>query len=364
MAIEKASKELLEMFDKISPSKASFQTDGGSATMDFIISRDFVPSMVSEILGSVYKVGDKSGRLVRKLPAAHPYYDWLYASKINNIEGIDPYGRQLGEDHQTNKSLNYIYDFMTYSKYKVQIQFEPRPYLMVNDDDLKGQAQELKWYYNTKDEFIKFSDPREYLRFVDLECEPNAEFLSSPQGQFFFKTKDNAAPGGVGNAATPVSNQNGGGINLLIVKRRIKMTWFFVPYEIVFAENVTDGLGKVNQYSFYGFPPGSLLLEGTEVKRYPPPEQLIKSDPINGGPVAQKLCDITFVFNSIMQANRDLSDKSPDSTKFKICYGHHLVPRPGELKYHYVETNYPSSALLGNRPVYESYPMERLFRLE
>lgn len=362
MPIENSARELHELFDRVSPSKASFQIDGGSATMDFIIDREKLGMMVSEILGSVYKASDGTGRLTRKLPAAHPYYDWLYATRINNIEGLQPYGRQLGEDYQKDKSLNYIYDFVTYKKYKVQVQFEPRPYLMVNDDDLKGKADTKKWYYNTKDEFVEFKDPKEYLRFVDLECEPNAEFLSSPQGQFFFKTKDNSAPGGAN--PTPVSNQNGGGINVLVVKRKIKMTWFFVPYEIVFSENVISGLGKVNQYDFYGFPAGSLLLEGTEVKRYPPPEQLLKQDPINAGPVAQKVCDITFVFNSFMQAKRDLSDKIPDSTKFKIAYGHNLVPRPGELKYHYVETNYPSSALLGNRPIYESYPMERLFRLE
>ena len=359
MPIENSARELHELFDRISPSKASFQIDGGSASMDFIIDRDKLGSMVSEILGSVYKAGDGTGRLVRKLPAAHPYYDWLYATRINNIEGLQPYGRQLGEDYQKDKSLNYIYDFVTYTKYRVQVQFEPRPYLMINDDDLKGKAENKKWYYNTKDEFVQFNDPKEYLRFVDLECEPNAEFLSSPQGQFVFKTSDGSAPNNL-----PVSNQNGGGINILVVKRKIKMTWFFVPYQIVFAENVISGLGKVNQYDFYGFPAGSLLLEGTEVKRYPPPEQLLKQDPLWSGPVAQKVCDITFVFNSIMQATRDLSTKLPAKTNFKIPYGHNLVPRPGELKYHYVETNYPSSALLGNRPIYESYPMERLFRLE
>ncbi len=55
MAIEASSRELHELFDRVSPSKASFQTDGGSATMDFIIDREKLGMMVSEILGSVYK---------------------------------------------------------------------------------------------------------------------------------------------------------------------------------------------------------------------------------------------------------------------------------------------------------------------
>lgn len=359
MAIENSSRELYELLDRTSPSKASFQTDGGSATMDFIIDRDKVGYMPSEILGSVYKAEDGTGRLLRKLPAAHPFYDWLYATRINNIEGMQPYGRELGETYQKDKSLNYIYDFVTYRKYKVQVQFEPRPYLMINDDDLKAKAEEKKWYYNTKDEFVKFNDPKEWLRFVDIECEPNAEFLSSPQGQFMFKTSDQTPPNNL-----PVTNQNGGGINILIVKRKIKITWFFVPYEVIFSENVISGLGKVNQYEFYGFPAGSLLLEGTEVKRYPPPEQLIKQDPITKGPVAQKLCDITFVFNSIIQSSKDLSTKIPAATKFKIPFGHNLCLRPGELKYHMVESNYPPNQGFSNRTIYESYPMERLFRLD
>lgn len=359
MPIENSARELHELFDRISPSKASFQVDGGSASMDFIIDREKLGSMVSEILGSVYKAGDGTGRLVRKLPAAHPYYDWLYATRINNIEGLQPYGRELGETYQRDNSLNYIYDFVTYQKYRVQVQFEPRPYLMLNDENLKGMSKVKKWYYNLNNAFVNFTDPYEWLRYVDIECEPSAEFLTSPQGQFFFKTSDASAPNNM-----PVTNQNGGGVNILIVKRKIKMTWFFVPYEIVFAENVTSGLGKVNQYPFYGFPAGSLLLEGTEVKRYPPPEQIIKPDPLGTGPVAQKLCDITFVFSCLTQGNNDLSTKIPASTPFKISYGHNLLPRAGELKYHYAETKYDLNPALSGRPVYESYPMERLFRLE
>jgi hypothetical protein len=320
--------------------------------MDFILDRDKLGELVSDILGSVSKANDGTGRLNRRLPAAHPYYDWLYASKITNIEGIQPAGRSLGETYQRDPSLNYIYDFVFYQKYRVSVQFEPRPYLMMNDQDLKGKQQDLKWYYNLTGSFENFTDPREYLRFVDIESEPSAEFLTSPQGQFVFKTASGLAPNG-----NQVTNQNGGGITLRIVRQKVKFTWYFVPYEIVFAENVVSGFGKVNQYDFFGYPKGSLLLEGIETKRYPPPELNFRVDPAFGTSVAQKLCDITFVFNCLMQPYRDLSPDIPASTNFKMSYGHNLVPRAGELKYYYVEADF------NQRPVYESYPMERLFRL-
>jgi len=359
MAIEPSARNLYELIDRTSPSSASFQTDGGAATMDFIIDRANLGALVSDILGSVYKAGDGTGRLVRRLPAAHPYYDWLFASKITNIEGIQPAGRSLGETYQRDKSVNYIYDFVFYQKYKVTVQFEPRPYLLMNDTDLKGKQQQVKWYYDINDNFVNFTDPKEYLRFVDIESEPNTEFLTSPQGQFNFKTQSGAVPNGL-----PATNQNGGGIVLRIVKQKVKFTWYFVPYEIVFAENVVSGFGKVNQYDFFGYPKGSLLLEGIESKRYPPPEVLFKVDPASGSSVAQKLCDVTFVFSCFMQPYRDLSADIPASTGFKITYGHNLLPRAGELKYYYVQTKNPTNPALDGRPVYESYPMERLFKLD
>lgn len=352
MAITASAQNLLERIEGTSPSKAQFQTDGGSATMNFLVKKANLGAVVSEILGKVEKSGDASGRLKRILPAAHPYYDWLYATRINNIEGIRPNGRELGESYQKDTSLNYIYDFITYEYYRVEVQFEPRPYLMLQDEDLKGYETQMRWYYNTSLSFENFTNPAEYMRFVDIEIEPAGEFLSSPVGQFQFKTASTAAP-----HLQDVTNQNGGGVNLFVPKSKIKFTWYFVPYEIAFSENVLSAFGKINQYDFFGYPKGSLLMIGTEVKRYPPPEQLLRVDPAFGTSVSQKLCDISFVCSCFIPPTKDLSTDIPASDAFKIKYGHNLLPRAGELKYYYVESSF------NNRTVYESYPFERMFRL-
>jgi hypothetical protein len=123
---------------KESPSKAAFQTDGGSASMDFVLNLDEMQGIVPDILGSVKKSGD--GGLERKLPAAHPYYDWLYASKITSIQGIAPNGRLVASgagiqrQHQT-----FIRDAITYEKYRISIDFETRPYLVAMDSTIKAQ---------------------------------------------------------------------------------------------------------------------------------------------------------------------------------------------------------------------------------
>jgi hypothetical protein len=356
MPTNATTRRLAEVIAGESPSKAAFQTDGGSATMDFILDHDETGEMIQNILGSVKKSGD--GGLERKLPAAHPYYDWLYASKISSIQGMSPDGRFLAAPLQRQNQI-HIRDVVTYSKYKISVDFETRPYLIASDSTIKAQHEEKTWYYDIANNSVKFKDCKEYLRFLDIDCEQNAEFLSSPQGQFKFIRTDALPPN-----STSISNQNGGGINIIIAKRKLKFTWFFVPYQVVFQDQITYGLGKVNQYSFYGYPPGSLLLEGVEVKKYPPPVQDFLADPLTQGPVASKVCDVTFICSCLVQSTTDLGGgipAYPPGGQYKVPFGHNLVPWPGDLKFYYTETQPPLGVGLTSRPVYGSYPFERLF---
>lgn len=349
---------LAEFFDKESPSAASFQTDGGAATMELMVDGDKLNYLINGVLGYVQKANDGTGRIIRGLPAAHPYYDWLYATKISDIVGLRPTKRLIGSDFQRQSQL-HMRDFVFYEKYKLKIDFEPRPYLIATDETINGVREQKRWHKDLAGNFEFFTDNKEYLRFFDLECEPSAEILSSPQGQFKFFRTDNTAP-----HDTPISNQNGGGVGIIVAKRKLKFTWFFVPYEIVFANNIAAGLGKVNQYGFYGYPPGSLLLEGIETKRYPPPAQIILPDPFTKGPVSSKLCDITFVCSALVQSSLDLGGGIPAYPAigdYKVPFGHNLVPWPGDLKYYYSLSSAPPGAGFTPRPIYGSYPFERLF---
>lgn len=349
---------LAEFFDKESPSTASFQTDGGAASMEFLADGSKLGELINGVLGWVEKANDGTGRINRGLPAAHPYYDWLYATKISEITGIRPTQRLLGSDYQRQNQL-HMRDFVFYEKYKVKVDFEPRPYLVATDETINGARETKRWHKDLDGNVDFFTDNKEYLRFFDLECEPNAEILSSPQGQFKFYRSDALPPND-----TPISNQNGGGVGIIVAKRKIKFTWFFVPYQVVFGNNITEGFGKVNQYSFYGYPAGTLLLEGIETKRYPPPAQIILADPFVQGPVASKLCDVTFVCSCLYQSSKDLGagiPAYPAIGDYKVPFGHNLVPWPGDLKYYYTLSSAPTGAPFKPRPIYGSYPFERLF---
>lgn len=359
MPTNTATFNLAEFFDKESPSNASFQTDGGSASMELLIDGDKLSYLINGVLGWVRSANDGTGRIDRGLPAAHPYFDWLYATKIESIQGIRPTERRLGADYQRQNQL-HMRDFVFYEKYKVKIDFEPRPYLLATDSDINGRRRTKRWHKDLDGNVEFFTDNMEYLRFFDIECEPGAEILSSPQGQFKFNRTDLAVP-----HDTPISNQNGGGVGIVVPKRKIKFTWFFVPYQVVFGDNITLGLGKVNQYPFYGYPAGTLLLEGIETKRYPPPAQIILADPFIQGPVVSKLCDITFVCSCLNQSTQDLGGGIPPTLpqgSFKIPYGHNLVPWPGDIKYYYALSSVPAGGpIITPRPIYGSYPFERLF---
>jgi hypothetical protein len=95
---------------------------------------------------------------------------------------------------------------------------------------------------------------------------------------------------------------------------------------------------------------------GTDAKRYPPAQPSIFNDSSLGIEVSEKVCDLTFICSGLRQPVKDLSTDIPASDAFKIKAGHNLLPRAGELKYYYVDSEF------NNRPIYESYPFERMFR--
>lgn len=356
-----------ETIARISPSKARFSTGGGAATVEYIIPAANIGMFIQNILGNVSK--SANGSLKRILPAAHPYYDWLYASEISNIEGISPSGVADASNYQ-RIIQSHFKDVATYRFYKLTVNFQPRPYLIIDDATLSGYAETKLQYTDlgSPPASVSFVDRKEYARFVEISVDPNAEYLTTAVNTFVFSTplSGSGSPDG-----KPVANQNGGGINLLVSKPTVKLTWYFVPYEIVFSSNIQEAQGKVNQNTFFNFPPGSLLFTGVETNKYSPPYQNIAQSPLTARPEQTRLCDITFVFKLFAPKTSELgllpiADPgmvvvNGQTTGFAIPYGHNLCPWPSDLKYYYAKIG--NDKLLPGRPIYTAYPMEKLFLL-
>lgn len=342
-----------ERIDRISPSKSSFSTGGGSASVEYVLYRSQMSSFIRDILG--ISEFNAQGSLVRYLPAAHPQFDYLYATRITNIEGISPEGA-INATPLQRIVQNHFKDVAIYTQYRMTVEFEPRPYLIQTDQDLKATWENKKYYYDYSNDanFSNFVDCKEYNRFVEITFEANSEFLTTTTNVFRYK-------GGAldGNS---VNSTSGAGINVLICKPTVKITWYFVPYIMAFSSNITSALGKVNQYSMFKYPAGSLLFKGVDINKYSPPYQTVGQGAV--APIeSTRMCDITYVFELFNQQTNDLAAGIPAATNAKIPFGHNLVIASSDLKYHYAEIS-SSSAIAPNRPIYLSYPMEKLFRYD
>ena len=369
-------KSYWERIDSMSPSTAAFGMDGGSAQIDFIVNRDNLQSFLKNMLGDA-KI-NANGSLNRTIPMAHPEFNWMYASRINSFQGIGAAG--ISSSGNTLVSITdtverNIPEFVAlYEKYRISVQFEPRPYLLLTDaqtHQYKNQTHSI----DTGGNMVVYDDYAEYLRYTRIEFEPSAELLPSNNGSFFWHSPE--LPGGFPQA---INAAIGAGPKIVVVKNKVKITWFFVPYKLVTNINFKQAYGRINYelppippfvIPFFGFEAGSLLFEGLTVNDYPgafpattvdfgaPPN----TEKINESIYANKYCDIVFNFSNF-QVPPELRANSPVGALFNlnvISENHNRLPHPGIMKYAY---SCNAAVPANGRPIYWSYNMSKLFRFD
>lgn len=371
--------QFYERIDSVSPSTAAFGMDGGSAQIDFIVNRTQIEGFLDNILGKCV-IDNASGKLQRSLPMAHPEFNWMYASKINTFQGVGLAGANVSEDSPI--SLVDTVDrkmplfLAVYEKYRISVQYEPRPYLLLSDTQTHqykpdGIVIGQQLYYTPEGAIKLFDDWGEYRRFTRIEFEPHAELLASNNGAFFHHSTD--LPGGL---AQPIGQANGAGPQIVVVKNKVKVTWFFVPYEMLTSINIPEAYGRISYEfpitnKFFGFPRGSLLFEGVTVNDYPGPFPTsvvnfgAPPDPssIDASIYANKYCDIIFNF-SHFEIPKELKAADPGGVLLNQCVisdHHNRLPHTGLMKYCYVSNGNDSAT---SRPVYWSYNFRKLFRFD
>lgn len=356
----------LETIDSVSPSTSSFGPDGGVATMDFIVSRSGLNLFLEEILGKATiqatdANGNLTGRLVRTIPLAHPEFNWLYASKVDRVVGIGAAGAKDAEDSIVSLTddleRNMPKFFVVYEKYRVSVTFESRPYLLINDTQMTPYWNQVS-YYSPTGGGKNYRDYAEYLRYTRIKYEPNAQLLPSNNGSFFLHSPD--LPGGL---PQPISQANGAGPRITVVKNAVKITWFYVPYKMVTSKTIQQAYGRVNYQSsgnFFGFPDGSLLFLGMEINDYPgpTPTKTIDLNAITESVYDNKYCDITFVFEQFEVAQEMQADIPGGVPGWVVPKHHNMLPHSGLMRYCYCcNSNDPATG----QPIYYSYDMRRLF---
>lgn len=163
-----------------------------------------------ELMGRNYVDGDT---LKRVLPCQHPKKPWLWVSRVSGSEGKASTGYELlpvGDD--IDKSA-------TYSKGVLRVEYAPRMYPMLKDDEVE--------------------DKSEFYRFVQIEEHYRSSYISGPGTRFLLKWVPDTPNAGV------TSQANFGKVRPL---GNLTMRWHFVPDEALPFPVARKASGMVNQY--------------------------------------------------------------------------------------------------------------------
>lgn len=249
------------------------------------------PTYLAGFIAGVLGYARKNGTTIRRsLPARHPLLPWCWASSVGWEGGFGPTGKREALDGVT-ASFKYL---------QCRVNYEAPPYAILADG------------------------VPEYLRFVVLTSEPNSEFLTRRYGSYRW-------PAGTPNLTSYVLAE---GIPQLLIKERLVFTWIQVPDDGFFTnggqaypgavpQKAIDGLGKVNSAEFYGYPAGTLLLEGFRLTPVAMPilPSIIGKDNFDGYP--QRAWNVDYYVT--------LFNPPPADTNKR---GHNLFPHPTQPEWY------------------------------
>ncbi len=296
----------------------SFSNGMSSASITWAFREIDVLGFVAQVLGYA-RSGGAGGNIDRFLPARHPVFRDLWASRIDSITPV--------AIQRPSKATFSRGEFSNWKNFKAVVRYESPPYA------------------------IKDSVSFEYERFTIPSVESHSEFRQRFSGSFRFPT---TAPGVWGSGASVIT----GGTSIQLTKTKISLKWIQVPDKGLFAPNGWDGqgaggatatgiencIGRINDATFMGRPRGTMLLESW----HPEPttfaaDSLIYGSIPDGLPFRAWNVTLNFVyFNPEVPsgANTDSGDG------FDKAYGHNLLPCPINKKWYrvYVLGNAPGSA--------------------
>jgi len=185
-------------------------------------------------------------RLSRLLPQVHPYYPDLIATKVTQVKGFKWTGNEVpdvgGAYSYTDQQLS------RFDKAEVTVLYEHRTFDLAEDVVI----------YDGLTEFDRY--------VVRGDVQPGAEYLQLPGAALKYKrSSGSSAPNDFPIPFSP---------GKILPQERFTLTWHRVPenvwtpdsglYDYVYGLNAYAGVpayGAINKTTFYGRPPGTVLLE-------------------------------------------------------------------------------------------------------
>jgi hypothetical protein len=226
----------------------TFDGDGAATIVMFIdvpfnnlVSAPFTP--LQQILG--YRTAVGAGiKTVPPMICPIGDFSWAYATAITGVECIKPTGIVKGANG----------DYQGYDTARLSVTFRSLPYAVLGAANDQGVGQ------------------AEWLKYTETLSKPAGEFLAA-NTPFTFVPGGN--PGNIPVSYSPITFKGQRGMQF--VKSSLTMLWHKVPIAGYYSQgtfrnqNIENGLGRVNNTPFLGFPAGTLLLENPSVKQTPSP---------------------------------------------------------------------------------------------
>lgn len=330
-----------------STSSASFSMEGARATMVLDVAAADANDAIIDLLGDCTR--GQSGKLNRTLPKAHPDFPWLYASRISSMVGLKPTASKTAADAVYDaEALPY---FQSYTKYRLTVEFEPRPYAVRSDDAI---WTELYGYYQDSDTSSATGTgwvASEWLRFTDIQVDAQPQLLTVQQGQMVFETLSGTSPNGKTFSQFP---------RLYLPDGKVVVRWFQIPESYVRSTNshLRKWIGRINQTAWLDWQKGELLYLGFTQRRYTPPVPALDKIDLDATTFStEKLCDIEMTFAETKRTGADLPT-SVNSGSW-IVGGHNLHPLIEPRGYYYARVDTGTAA--NKWPLHQSFEVRLLF---
>lgn len=263
-------------------------------------------------------------KLFRTNPVSHPRYPNLYCTGAAEEE-YAPDGRILQTLKADGSSLplgmttpsNVLGDGADvrgkrarYKKSKITLRFEPLPYICINDDTPStGEFQRNCW----------------------IDQEPRADLLNVSGFQLIYAEGNATA----GFSSAPAGNKFPGEIAQVVVKSDIRFKWHQVPElwlmknGTFFPSRILYRIGTLNNATFFGYPKGTLLLQGVKLVRSP--WTLFQSKAQPGDAVESRWqYDVEFAM-SYFNPSKGFTNVPTDPFRIVTNLGHNCCPWRGGL---------------------------------
>jgi len=385
MAIVQIQGAFYNILESESANTSVFTNTISSSVITFLILRDDLRAFIDNVLGSAklevpvpqFNV-PVDGYIRRIIPASHPIYPWQYASKIVDIKGYTPLGKEdslLVKKDTTFKNIDTQSPPFVgiYEIYKVSVLFESAQFNIYRDQDIdKFDIPDVPYSVPrflpnnvVSEEWLSFNDRAEYLRYTNIEYQNEIELLTFGNGNFYGIGSDAVLK----NFAIPINND----LNYTkICKQKIQFKWYMVPFEMSIRNyHWLNCYSRINALPFTNFPVGELLFDSVTVDKYEPyyPFELIDVNALSTVGTwynqynKNQYCDITF--NFIRFTIPEGRGVRPDVATYKpfgwkdVDSAHNRILYNGDLKWYYFETD---TNINKGRSLYYNYPFELLFQ--